>query len=231
MNKEKRSFSSDCFFLILGYGTPENILVDENYHVYLTIVFNSIFESVERRKCEKPQLIFCGGNTDFFPPYKRTEAEEMIRFFKNLQRDTFRKKVSRGWRFLPENKSLSTLENLLFAEKIIAKKRKSQAGIFIFCEKTREHRIKILARKIFLNSAFVQIIPIDFDKSSSRYLGKFVEQKEKLELKHSLWALKNSLHLKKHHLLFQEKMAILRTTSPEKRAVVLKNFWSQKMLF
>jgi len=67
-------------FIVMGYGVPQDIMADGNYAVYLRNVFNHIYDEASRRKVE-PIIIFSGGKTDLFKPYKRTEAGEMIKFF------------------------------------------------------------------------------------------------------------------------------------------------------
>jgi len=79
-------------FLVFGYGIPKNILKDENYNFYLKIVFNRIYDITSKSKSKKTLIICSGGKTDMFKPYKRTEADEMIRLLKkNKQKTIFKK--------------------------------------------------------------------------------------------------------------------------------------------
>lgn len=60
-------------FIIPGYGIPKDILKDEPYRKYLGLVFNHIYQICLNKDENKPVIIFCGGNTDIFKPYTRTE--------------------------------------------------------------------------------------------------------------------------------------------------------------
>jgi hypothetical protein len=186
-------------FLVFGYGVPKDILKDENYNFYLKMVFNKIYDISIKRNSKKSLIIFCGGKTDMFKPYRRTEADEMIRFFTNLIRKRpFLSRLTKNWLLIPEKTSLSTLENLINSKKIIEKKAIKNAHLAIFCEQTRKRRISVLAKKILGARHYsVQVMPIDFDISANRYLlPDFIDRKEKAELKHSLSALKSPENLK-----------------------------------
>ncbi len=65
---------------------------------YLKIVFNKIYDLVVKNKIYKPITICCGGETDMFKPYKRTEADEMIKLFKTLiEERPFLKSTTKSW--------------------------------------------------------------------------------------------------------------------------------------
>jgi len=194
-------------FLVFGYGVPKNILKDKNYNFYLKMVFNKIYSFVVKNKIDKPIIITCGGETDMLKPYKRTEADEMIKLFGALIKERpFLKPITKNWLFIPENKSLSTLENLLNSNKIIQKRKVKKANFFIFCEQTREKRIKVLANRILEKNYNFLVVPIDFDVSANRYLPtEYLVKKESAELQHSLWALQSPENLKKYHKVFEEK--------------------------
>ncbi len=217
-------------FLIFGYGVPKNIFLDENLTVYLKQVFNRIYDhTVENPSTSEPVIVFSGGKTDLFNPYKRTEADEMIRFFKKLCTRPFVKNITKKWFLISEKKALSTLENFLFSREIVYKKNLLKANIYIFCEQSREQRIKALGKKL-LPGFIVKVIPIDFDTSGHRYLDKdFLKKKEETELQHSLWALENPQHVKEHHKIFQKKIELLRNTKPELRQKVLKAWWENNL--
>jgi len=218
-------------FLVFGYGVPKNILKDENYNFYLKMVFNKIYSLVVKNKTEKPIIIACGGETDMLKPYKRTEADEMIKLFSAFIKERpFLKSMTKNWLFIPENKSLSTLENLFNSKKIVEKQRIKKANFFIFCEQTREKRIKVLAKKILDKNYNFLVVPIDFDVSANRYLSpEFLDKKEKVELEHSLWALQNPKNLKKHHEVFVEKIEYLRKAGPKVHIEAVKKWWEQKL--
>ncbi|HLM84476.1 MAG TPA: hypothetical protein VK254_04710 [Candidatus Bathyarchaeia archaeon] len=218
-------------FLVFGYGMPKNILKDEKYNFYLKIVFNKIYDFATKNNAAKPIIIFCGGNTDGFKPYQRTEADEMIRFFTALITERpMLKSLTKKWTLIPENKSLSTLENLIKSQKIITKRKIRKANLFIFCEQTRENRIKVLAKKILDKNYKFRIEPIDFDVSQNRYLSpEYLAKKENTELKHSLWALQNPENLKKHHQMFKEKFEYFRKVGHKAQTNAVKEWWDQKL--
>lgn len=215
-------------FLVFGYGVPKNIFTDENYIFYLNGVFNKIYDLTINNKNAKPLIIFSGGNNDFFKPYKRCDADEMIKLFKKLSARPFLKNKTKHWQLVAEKNSISTLENLLFTKKIITKKV-SKASIYIFCEATRAPRIKTLSTKIFGKNFKCHIMPIDFDVSSNRYLDPdFIANKEKTEIKHTLWALKSPANLKKHHQVFKERTEYIRKIGGGQPDAV-KKWWDKKL--
>lgn len=218
-------------FLVFGYGIPENILKDENYNFYLKMVFNKIYDLVNRNNQTRPIIICCGGKTDMIKPYQRKEADEIIKFFKEIiKQKPFLKSITKKWLFIPENKSISTLENLLNSNKIIQRRKVKNANLFIFSEQTREKRIKVLAKKILDKNYNYLVVPIDFDGSANRYLSpEFITKKENVELRHSLWALQGPQNLKKHHEVFVDKIEYLRKAGPEVHAETVKRWWEQKL--
>lgn len=217
-------------FLILGYGIPKDILKDEKYNFYFKMVFNRIYDITTRKKVTKPLVVCSGGKTDMFKPYKRSEADEMIKLLKKLSNRPFLKKITRNWLFIPERKSLSTLENILNCKEVIKKKNIKKTNFYIFCEQTREKRIKILAKKILDKNYNFQVMPIDFDVSKNRYLPTdYLVKKEKTELDHSLWALRSPENLKKHHKVFEEKIEYLRKAGPKVHVEAVKKWWGNKI--
>jgi hypothetical protein len=218
-------------FLIFGYGVPKDILKDETYNFYLKIVFNKIYDIVTQNNIDSPIIITCGGKTDMFKPYDRTEAEEMIRFFESfIQERSYLQPITKTWTFIPEKQSLSTLENLLNSVKIVESKEIKKAQFYIFCEQTRQKRIRVLAKKVFDKDASSLIIPIDFDTSVNRYLPtEYLAKKEKLDLKYSLWALQAPENLKKYHKVFEEKMEYIRKAGHKQSISALKEWWDKKL--
>lgn len=218
-------------FLIFGYGVPKDILKDENYNLYLKMVFNKIYSIVGKNKISKPLIIACGGPTDMIKPYERTEAEEMIRFFNAfIDRRPYLKPITKNWKFIFENKSLSTLENLLNSKKILQGLKIKKGNIFILCEQTREKRVKVIAKRILGDAHKVQVLPLDFDASANRYLSiEYLAKKESAELKHSLWALRNPENLTKHHLIFEEKFEYFRKVGNKAHVNAVKKWWDQKL--
>jgi hypothetical protein len=218
-------------FLISGYGIPKNILKDENYNFYLKTIFNKIYDVVVKNKSVKSLIICCGGKTDMFKPYKRNEADEIIKFFTELIRQKpFLNLITKNLLFIPQRESLSALENFLNSKKIIKKHKIKKANLFIFCEQTRGKRLKILAKKIFDKNYNIKIMPIDFDISNNRYLSPdFLAKKEKIELKYSLWALQSLKNLKKHHKIFVERIEYLRKAGPKAHVDAVKKWWETKL--
>lgn len=216
-------------FLIFGYGVPKDIFKDENYNFYLKMAFNKIYDLTVKKQITNPVIICSGGMTDCFKPCKRSEAEEMVKFLKKISNKPFLKKITKDWTFIPEKKSLSSLENFLNCLQIVEKKNIKAANFYLFCEKTREKRIKTLAKKMLKNYKF-EILPIDFDVSQNRYLDpEFLKKKEKTELKHSLRALKSPQNLKKHHEMFEEKIKYFRKKDIIKNPDVIRKWWENKI--
>jgi hypothetical protein len=216
-------------FIIAGYGIPKDILKDEHYNFYLKTVFNRIYDIAGKAKDRQAIIICCGGKTDMFKPYRRTEAGEMIKLFKKLCNRSFLKNVTKGWQLIPENKSISTLENLLYSKKKIKKKRLEQANAYIFCEYTRASRIRLLVKNIFGKQG-AKVLPIDFDISLNRYLEPdFIQKKERIELDLARWALKNKSNLTKYNQLYRERIKFLRTAGPGDHSQAVKNWWDMKL--
>jgi hypothetical protein len=215
-------------FFIFGYGVPKNILQDENYNSYLKTVFNKIYDFTIQKNITDPIIICSGGPTDLFRPYKRTEAEEMIRFFQNLIKRPYLKPIAKNWSFIPEKNSLSTLENLLNCQAILTKNKITRGNLHIFCEQTRRRRVKILTQKLLTKNFHLKITPIDFNTSPDRYFDpKFLAKKEKLVLRYDLWALKNYANFQKYHQTFTDKFGSLRRAKPATRPEVMKVWWQR----
>ncbi len=165
------------------------------------------------------------------PPYKRNEADEMVKLFRKFINE--RKNISnlsKNWVLIAEAKSLSTLENIVNSKEIIKKHGIEGNKIVIFCEFTREKRVRGVAKYVFGESFNKKIIPVDFDSSEHRYLPPdYLKKKEDLETKHSLWALESSDNLKKHHDMFIEKMDFIRREGPKMKSDATRIWWEKKM--
>lgn len=212
-------------YLVFGYGIPKNILKDENMRTYVRIVFNIVYQ----RECgRKAAIIFCGGKTDCYKPYRRTEANELIRLFRTFSQRSFVKRATARWKLVPERRSLSTLENIINAKAIIGQKKLGSTRPHMFCEKTREHRVRAVAKQVFRKEP--DVIAIDFDTSPNRYLDiRTLARKEHEELQHSLWALKSPQNLREHHELFQQKIAYFRRVGPRNHTQAIQTWWRQKL--
>ncbi len=195
-------------FIIPGYGIPESIERDQNYPTYLHVAFNRIYSAA---KGEKALIIPCGGPTNCTPPYEGTEAAMIGDYIQKLIDRPEMGGRCKEWLIAPEDRSLSTLENLVFAKRI-SDEAGGAESITIFCEATRDQRIRSVSSAVFGGSIPVTVEPIDFDVSANRYLDPaIIEQKENVEIRGSLWALENSDRLAKHHELFERKFALLRS--------------------
>ena len=201
-------------FIVPGYGTPENIYKDSVYKKYLSLVFKEILDFSLKYSKTRITVIFSGGNTDFNKPFKRTESVEMIKLFKKIGG----KRID-NWKIKKEQKSLSSLENLIYSRQIINKIKKISGKITIFCERTRVARMRITANKILKN---VVIIPVDLLTKKQLESFSFIKEKEKAVLEYSIWALKSRNNLKKYRKIFIDKFKILRKAPKEKREEVLK---------
>ncbi len=158
-------------------------------------------------------------------PYRRTEAQEMMRYFKMLMRRPSVSKSVKNWRLVPEKRSYSTLDNFLFAAEIINGFKGGQ--VTVFGEKTRHRRISTLAKKVIPGA---KVTVVDFDQSANRYLDpEFLHHKESEVLKFDLWALKSPANLKKHSELFKKKFAYLRKAGPDKHVDAVKQWWLQEL--
>lgn len=206
-------------FLILGYGIPKKIQKDDNYKNYIFQVFNKIYDLALG---EKARIIFAGGKTDCFPPYKRTEAKEMFGLFKSLTRKVA--SFARAWEYTLEQKSISGIENLIYTKDIL-KKSKIR---YVFCEWTRRKRIKIWSKKILGKNT--QVIPIDFDVSSNRYLNKdFLNKKELKETKLGLKAVENNALLKECINWHKRKLEFFRKNGHIKNSDVVRKWWEEEL--
>ncbi|MFA5047690.1 MAG: hypothetical protein WC516_01470 [Patescibacteria group bacterium] len=215
-------------FIVLGYGVPENIIKDQNYNFYLRTVFNKVFDLTREKKNKKPVIILSGGKTDLLPPYKRSESGEMLKLFNNLRERAFVQKETKSWRVYAEGTAISTLENLVNSKILLKKKNIKTSSSYVFCEQTRHNRINTLAKKIFGKN--VQVLPIDFDNASNRYLDdKFIQTKEKGELGLALWALKNKENFEKCHKLYLEKFKYFREAKKSGKNInFIKDFWQTR---
>lgn len=197
-------------FLLCGYGIPHDITQDPNYTSYL----HQVFEIISQQAANQQALIIpSGGPTHCEPPFDLTEAEVMAEYFSYLSNRPEVAASTHLWRLVLEDQSLSTLENLLFTKKLLDHEQAIES-ITIFCEKTREQRMKIVAKKVFGPTALIHAI--DFDTSKNRFLdADVIQRKEALALKEALWTLEDPTRAKRHHTLFQKKIDFLRKRQTE----------------
>ncbi len=215
-------------FLIAGYGVPKDIMKDANYDFYLKIAFNKIWDIVTEQKIEAPVIVFAGGKTDMFKPYKRSEAGEMMRFFKELCARESVKPVAKKWKLIAEQGPLSALEQLLLTKNLLLKKEILEMNAIVICEYTRTARMQKMATRVFGKGS--RVLGIDFDQTANRYADPaFLKQKEDLATKYDLLALKDAEILKKHHALHVEKIARLRKLGPKAHVEEVKKWWEEQL--
>lgn len=218
-------------FIVCGYGIPQDITKDENYNFYLKTVFNRIFGITQKNNSVNPLIILSGGKTDCFKPYRRTEAGEMKRFFATLaKQNRMVKEIIKQWRFVLETRALSTVENFINSKNIISDRGLSKGAIVVFCEQTRQKRVTALIKRIFGKGFKLNIVPVDFDTSSNRYLDKtFIEKKERISLQQALQALKNPKQFEKYHAMFVKKARCLREAGTAKHTETVRKLWEKEM--
>ncbi|MCR4311924.1 MAG: YdcF family protein, partial [Candidatus Uhrbacteria bacterium] len=129
-------------YVICGYGIPKDIESDTNYRTYLNVVFNRIFAGSADQEAI---IIPCGGETSCEPPYEGTEAAAIGECIEKMMRREVMGKTTADWRVVREDRSLSTLENLLFANEIVGDAEHTT----IFCDETRKERIGLISKKVF----------------------------------------------------------------------------------
>lgn len=210
-------------FIVNGYGVPKDITKNDNYRFYLHGVFNAVYDTSVAKKSDAV-VLFAGGKTDMFPPYKRDEATEMLKYFRTLADRPFVKTVTKDWKLEKEGKSLSGLENLLFAKDILKKKYPKIEEVTIAFEKSREERIKKIAKKVFPDKK-LSFLPVDFSVSETRYDLELSNKKESWALKVDLWALESPAHLKEHHQIYVEKVKAFRAAGPSHQEEAIKKWW------
>lgn len=198
-------------FIICGYGTPKDIFADEHYRMYLNLAFNTIYDAA----ASQPALIIvCGGPTNCDPPYNGTEAQAMAAYLRKLMQRKETGEATALWEICEEDQSLSTLENLVFAKHMLDQRAFNQ-DVRIFCEYTRQARLRAFAEVIF-PACTVTVCPIDFDQSKNRYLDpEVLAKKEELATSEGLHTLEDPARLAEHHALFEKKMAFLRQRQNE----------------
>src|SRR3989338_6382910 len=198
-------------YLICGYGIPDNIQTDRNYIGYLDLAFNHIYE---HSKGKEAVLIPCGGPTDCEPPYERTEAGEMAKALRELMSREVMGDATKKWKLLLEDKSLSTLENLIFAKRTVDEHR-LEGPIVVFGAWIGKERRQTIADAVF-GQGRSDLVSIDFDISQNRYLDpELLAQKETRALEEALWTLKDPSRLAKHHEAFEKKFVFLRKRQEE----------------
>ena len=196
-------------YVIPGTGVPKDIRTDRNYQLFLRQVFNRIFDDTTKRRIINPVVIFSGGHTDCWPPYRRSEAAEMAKLFKTFMAGSVVKKYTRQWRLRLENKSLSSLENHLFVKRLIGPR---PAAITWFAEMTRIGRHAMFGQRIF--GRRFRSVGVDYDISDNRYRLDMNKEWEKIYCAYDLWALRSPTNLRAHHKYHVDRHKFLRSYPP-----------------
>ncbi len=213
-------------FIIAGYGVPKDILHDENYNIYLKTAFNKIWARTSPD--EKVKVLFCGGRTDLFEPYERTEAAEMIRLFTHLVNRSATKARAEKWKLIAEEDSYSTLDNMLNAKALLGNPDEEES-IHIIVETTRRKRVETIVAAVFPGLE-VDILSIDFDQSNNRYRdADQVVKDEAVTEKFDLFALASEENMSLHKETCKEKFDTLRATPSEKRKEVKEELWKKRL--
>ncbi|MEK7607022.1 MAG: ElyC/SanA/YdcF family protein [Patescibacteria group bacterium] len=215
-------------YIIVGYGIPKDISRDDNYRRYLGVVFNTMF--TETQVSGTPDvIILSGGHTDCFRPYQRTEAGEMAKLMKEWARQSKCRAVTKKWKYILETKSLSMLENFVYARDLLARRRLHPRRLTVFCEATRASRVRHLAKKLYPNFR-TRVVPVDFDLSANRYLASdLIRRKEREVYRFEQWALRNPKNLKAFRAVFEDKMRFLRAAGPRHHVEAVQE-WRKKRL-
>lgn len=219
-------------FIILGYGVPKDIAKDTNMQLYLRACFNAVYDELASGRSAKTLAVLTGGRTDLFKPYRRTEAGEMATIVRLLMQREIVQKVLRGTKLTVEKSAISLVENLLASKKSMKHHGQRSGRVVVFCEKTRETRIKRVARIVLGSTYKLKIIGIDFDVSANRYRDpKFLAKKNSDALRFDLWALKSSANFKRYHQVHLDRLRFLRkagNTSKEHIAAI-NRWWEQQL--
>lgn len=149
----------------------------------------------------------------------------MAKAFTGLAGRSFLRHLTRSWRMKTETKSISTLENFLFSQKLVGPGR---VDLVIFCEQTRVLRVKSLAPKVFGRQVRLKVQPIDFDVSANRYLQpQTISRKETIALAVDQWARRYPQRMPEHHQFFRERLLFLRQRGGKRQAAAVAAWYKQ----
>lgn len=188
----------------------KDINTDVSYRTYLNSVFNHTYSVAANQPA---MIIPCGGPTIGEDVYEGTEAALMADYLRTMMNRAFTQPQTKDWNVVLEDQSLSSLENHLFAKRIIDE-HKIEGPVTIFCEATRTGRLRATAEKIFIAPVVVE--PIDFDVSQNRYIDdSTMKHKEARGLAEALRALESAENLAHHHAAFAAKIDFFRQRQSE----------------
>ncbi|MDO8622594.1 MAG: hypothetical protein Q7R80_05170 [bacterium] len=191
--------------VINGYGVPGDIRTDCSYHAYLVQVLNWLWG---RHRTRTLTIVPCGGKTDMWPPYRRTEAGEMAKWLRPRMRALG---LSTHWGITSIATELTALENMLAVAK-----RYPKGPMVYFCEWTRLKKMRTLAKRIFGKRCLV--VGIEFDGSAPRYDLNGRRALEHEDLQYSLAALEDPTWRRMLRAAADEKIRVLRATPEHIRA-------------
>lgn len=213
-------------YLVLGYGVPEDVFTDGNYGTYLRIVLNIVWNDTAKNKI----VLFAGGPTDMRPPYRRTEAGEMLKFFRKwAQRRELRDTVE-SWHVASNDRSLGVPNSLTWFVEYLT--RVDFDHTVVFCEKTRRRRVESLMQQLVGPNVFrdglAATLGIDFDTSANRYRPpNEIEEHEARELDLDTWALESPVNLDRYGYLREERLKFLRAAGPRQHVQAIRD-WEQR---
>lgn len=206
-------------FIVPGYHLPKSIESDEVYIKYFSYVCEEINKLCKDR--DKITVLLSGGNIDMDKPFNRILSQEMKKPF-----DVVAKKFNINCTTLTEEKSLSSIENLIYSKNIIDKIN-GDKEIYIFSDLQRSERTKITTDIIFNK---YELLTIDLGSKEEKQNQEIVNKKENLAIKLSLWALKNNENLEEFKNVYIDKFKLLRNVSLENRKEAEINWWKNMIL-
>lgn len=204
-------------YIVPGYGIPKDIFTNKTYAIYLKHVYDHVLINSTKYPKTKIIIIFSGGLTDILPPYKRTEAKEMYKYFTK----TFGLNI-KYIKYKLEQRSLSSLENQIYSKQIIDRIKSTNKNITIFGEKSRLARIRKTAKIIFPK---ISAVGITLPENKQVADKKLVNKKEKIVMEYSLWALKSEQNLKKFRRVFINKFRYLRKFPIDAQDEAVTKWW------
>lgn len=214
-------------FLIVGYGIPKDMSEDLNYRIYLGVVFNTIFTWCVANDSWNPMIIFSGGKTDMYPPYRRSEAVEMRNVFRRLMKRPACVKQVKAWSLLTETMSLSTLDNFIYTKELLKRKNVKDEFVQVFGEFTRKQRLQRQAGHFFKQSL---VTAIDFDQAGNRYLeSSFIEKREREAYKLEHRVLIGRVPYIQYRQLFVRKIQYLREAGPDAHVDAVRRWWEEQL--
>lgn len=194
--------------LIPGYGVPKDILTDRNYNSYLAVCFNTLFD---RFRDDEGTIVVSGGPTDCYPPFERTEANEMERWLETqIRLAEMHSSTKLRWTIKTDNEALTTIENVLYFKPVII----PSSEIVVFADKTRADRMNRFVEEVLDEKA--EVIPVDFDTSTNRYNSEAIVLREQRDLEFSLKAINDPRLLEIRREFAKRKVEEIRKLGAEK---------------